>query len=112
MEANEKCDVYSFGVLTLEIIMGMHPGEFISSLRETSIAQNLLLKDVLDPRLPLPTKSIVEGVILIAKLAFACLNENPQFRPTMEQVSMELMRPKSDLVDQFATITIRQFLRD
>ncbi|KAK9930096.1 hypothetical protein M0R45_027153 [Rubus argutus] len=32
MEVNEKCDVYSFGVLALETIMGRHPGDLISSL--------------------------------------------------------------------------------
>ncbi|CDP11414.1 unnamed protein product [Coffea canephora] len=30
LEVNEKCDVYSFGVLALEVIMGKHPGDFIS----------------------------------------------------------------------------------
>ncbi|KAL3504512.1 hypothetical protein ACH5RR_034353 [Cinchona calisaya] len=32
MKVNEKCDFYSFGVLTLEVIMGKHPGDFISSM--------------------------------------------------------------------------------
>ncbi|KAF3455562.1 hypothetical protein FNV43_RR00194 [Rhamnella rubrinervis] len=32
MEVNEKCDVYSFGIVTLEVIMGSHPGDLISSL--------------------------------------------------------------------------------
>ena len=32
MEVNEKCDVYSFGVLAWEILLGKHPGDVISSL--------------------------------------------------------------------------------
>ncbi|PRQ52050.1 putative protein kinase RLK-Pelle-LRR-XI-1 family [Rosa chinensis] len=32
MEMNEKCDVYSFGVLTLEVIMGKHPGDLMISV--------------------------------------------------------------------------------
>ncbi|KAI9114105.1 hypothetical protein K1719_014755 [Acacia pycnantha] len=49
----------------------------------------------------------------VAKIAFSCLNENPQCRPTMEQVSRELVKtPKSHLLDQFHTITIGQLMRD
>ena len=37
MEVNEKCDiVYSFGVITLEVIMGNHPGDLISFLLSSS----------------------------------------------------------------------------
>ncbi|XP_059446603.1 MDIS1-interacting receptor like kinase 2-like [Corylus avellana] len=31
-EVNEKCDVYSFGMVALEVIMGRHPGSFISTI--------------------------------------------------------------------------------
>ncbi|PRQ41022.1 putative protein kinase RLK-Pelle-LRR-XI-1 family [Rosa chinensis] len=30
MAVTEKCDVYGFGVVALEIIIGRHPGELIS----------------------------------------------------------------------------------
>ncbi|XP_028751931.1 MDIS1-interacting receptor like kinase 2-like [Neltuma alba] len=111
--ANEKCDVYSFGVLTLEIIMGAHPTELISSLAENSTNNDLLLSDVLDPRLSSLTKPILDDVILVAKIAFSCLNETPQSRPTMEQVSIELARtPKSYSEDQFHAITIGQLMRE
>ncbi|KAK4275589.1 hypothetical protein QN277_018645 [Acacia crassicarpa] len=113
MKANEKCDIYSFGVLTLEIIMGEHPVELILSLAENSTTKDLLLKEVLDPRLYTLRKPVPREVILIAKIAFSCLNENPQSRPTMEQVSKELIRtPESHLLDQFYTITIGQLMRD
>ncbi|KAJ7969159.1 putative Receptor protein kinase [Quillaja saponaria] len=57
MKVNEKCDVYSYGVLTLEVVLGQHPGDLISSLFSPSsssvcsTARNLLLKYVLDQRL-------------------------------------------------------------
>ena len=89
LKANEKCDVYSFGVLALEIIMGKHPGDLISSFMSPStapMANNLLLIDILDQRLPHPTNPIVEEVILIARLAFSCLRTSPRSRPTMDQV--------------------------
>nr|GMD94105.1 probable leucine-rich repeat receptor-like protein kinase At1g35710 [Ipomoea batatas] len=57
MEVTEKCDVYSFGVLALEVIMGKHPGDLITSIFSSPISTDgTLLKDVLDPRLSTPTK--------------------------------------------------------
>ncbi|XP_061362661.1 MDIS1-interacting receptor like kinase 2-like [Gastrolobium bilobum] len=111
MKMNEKCDVFSFGVLSLEILMGKHPGDLISSLSSsstTSMSYDLLLIDVLDERPHQPVKPIVGDVILIARLAFSCLNENPSSRPTMDQVSKELAMRKSPLEDQFPLIKLGQ----
>ncbi|CAL0314642.1 unnamed protein product [Lupinus luteus] len=112
MEVNEKCDAYSFGVLALEIIMGKHPGDLISLFMSSStvpIANNLLLIDTLDQRIPQPTKNPIVGeIILIAKLALTCLSINPHSRPTMEEVSKELDKGKSPLQDQLYTIRLGQ----
>ncbi|KAK4275645.1 hypothetical protein QN277_018688 [Acacia crassicarpa] len=115
MKANEKCDVYSFGVLTLEIIMGGHPAELLSYLAEKPTNYDLLFKDVVDPRLSIfrYKKPILDEVALVAKIAFSCLDENPHSRPTMEQVYTDLVRtPKSYLPAQFHTITIGQLIRN
>ncbi|KAK8662429.1 hypothetical protein V6N13_092003 [Hibiscus sabdariffa] len=34
MVVTEKCDVYSFGVLALETLMGKHPGKLLQNQRE------------------------------------------------------------------------------
>lgn len=110
---NEKCDVFSFGVLALEIIMGKHPGDLIFTLfssTEAPTAYNLLLKDVVDQRLELPENSVVKDVILIAKIAFSCLSESPRSRPTMEQVYNMFVMSKSSLMDTFRIITLGQLL--
>ncbi|KAG4382274.1 hypothetical protein GLYMA_14G048301v4 [Glycine max] len=114
MEVNEKCDVFSFGVLCLEIMMGKHPGDLISSLLSPSAmpsVSNLLLKDVLEQRLPHPEKPVVKEVILIAKITLACLSESPRFRPSMEQVYNEFVMPRSSSVNLLSMITLGQ-LRD
>ncbi|KAG5560019.1 hypothetical protein RHGRI_003336 [Rhododendron griersonianum] len=55
MEVNEKLDVYSFGVLTLEVVMGRHPGDIISSLSSSTFdssppsSYGIFVKNVLDP---------------------------------------------------------------
>ncbi|KAL2317006.1 hypothetical protein Fmac_030882 [Flemingia macrophylla] len=115
MEVNEKCDVFSFGVLCLEIIMGKHPGDFISSLFSssgTSSVSNLLLKDVLDQRLPQPVNLIVEEVIMIAKIAFACSSESPRLRPSMEQVHNEFLMPTLSSMDPLFMLTLGQLVNN
>ncbi|KAK4270654.1 hypothetical protein QN277_019433 [Acacia crassicarpa] len=62
-KVTEKCDVYSFGVLALEIIMGKHPRDLIMSFIDspTIVAHDLNLKEVLDQRLNYPRGSVAEG---------------------------------------------------
>nr|GME07529.1 MDIS1-interacting receptor like kinase 2-like [Ipomoea batatas] len=109
MEVNEKCDVFSFGVVVLEVIMGRHPGELVSSISSSSLSenQNVVLKEVLDPRLSSPGKHEAEELVLIAKIAFACLNFNPGSRPTMFQVSA-LLSKKMQPSNLFPHITLSQ----
>ncbi|XP_034699513.1 MDIS1-interacting receptor like kinase 2-like [Vitis riparia] len=94
LEVNDKTDVFSFGVVTLEVLMGRHPGDLISYLSSSSPSSSAsyfsLLKDVLDPRLSPPSDQVVEDVVFVMKLAFACLHANPKSRPTMRQVSQAL----------------------
>ncbi|XP_002274434.3 MDIS1-interacting receptor like kinase 2 [Vitis vinifera] len=94
LEVNDKTDVFSFGVVTLEVLMGRHPGDLISYLSSSSPSSSTsyfsLLKDVLDPRLSPPTDQVVEEVVFAMKLAFTCLHANPKSRPTMRQVSQAL----------------------
>ena len=109
MVLTEKCDAYSFGVVALETIMGMHPGELLSSLSLSSSNQDVMLKDVLDPCLLPPTdKRDVQDIALVATIAFACLHSNPKSRPTMESVSQKFLSHKAILVKPFREISISQ----
>ncbi|KAM3731379.1 hypothetical protein ACB098_12G159200 [Castanea mollissima] len=99
MEVNDKCDIYSFGVVTLEVIMGRHPSDIIlisllsaslSSLTSTN-PHHMLLKDMLDQRITLPTYEVAEEVVFMTKIALACLHVSPHSRPTMQQVSHKLL---------------------
>lgn len=112
LEVNEKCDVYSFGMVSLEVIMGKHPRDLISVLfsSSSSVAHNIPLKDVLDQRLVSPRKQDAEGVILVAKLAFACLQTNPQSRPTMQQVSQHLSAQRATLPTIFSRIALEEIV--
>ncbi|XP_048332820.2 probable leucine-rich repeat receptor-like protein kinase At1g35710 [Ziziphus jujuba] len=61
MEVNEEIDVYSFGVITLEVIMGKHQGDLISCLLPSPLqAVDVLLNDVLDQCLSPPRRGIAD----------------------------------------------------
>ncbi|KAI3755111.1 hypothetical protein L1987_54905 [Smallanthus sonchifolius] len=68
MKVREKCDVYSFGVLALEIIKGEHPGDIITSLA-SSTTEAVKFKHMVDHRLlvPLPIiKEVLSSVLFLA----------------------------------------------
>ncbi|KAK9019252.1 hypothetical protein V6N11_053778 [Hibiscus sabdariffa] len=109
MVVAEKCDVYSFGVLTLEILMGKHPSDFLVSLSTLSF-NNIMLSDRLDPRLSLPSdRRVVEEIVFAATIAFACLRSNPKLRPTMKRVSQEfLCQKRAVAADHLQVISVLQ----
>ncbi|KAH7858527.1 hypothetical protein Vadar_025004 [Vaccinium darrowii] len=91
MAVTEKCDVFSFGVLTLEILMGSHPAELISNLYTSVDNGQIQLADILDTHLPPPTSQKFKGEMdSILNLAMCCLRVDPHSRPTMYEVSKVL----------------------
>ncbi|KAJ7949546.1 putative Receptor protein kinase [Quillaja saponaria] len=86
MVVTEKCDVYSFGILVLEVLMGKHPGDLISKIQILAV-ESINVKDVLDPRLPPPVyEKTVHELQLVMKLVVSCLQASPQSRPTMRSL--------------------------
>ncbi|WJX18921.1 non-specific serine/threonine protein kinase [Trifolium repens] len=66
MEVNKKCDVYSFGVLTLEILLGKHPRDIVSNFLYGGVCltpDGMSLIDNLDQRLSHPTNVIMKEVV-------------------------------------------------
>nr|GEW45455.1 MDIS1-interacting receptor like kinase 2-like [Tanacetum cinerariifolium] len=96
MKVTEKCDVYSFGVLVLEVIKGEHPGDIISSLTSSS-TNKVDIKDLLDHRLAVPLLEIEKVVTSILVLAIRCVNSDADARPTMYDVSQELASFPKDI---------------
>ncbi|KAJ0043425.1 hypothetical protein Pint_19262 [Pistacia integerrima] len=108
MVVTEKCDVYSFGVVALETLMGGHPGELLSLLSSSS-SQNIMLIDVLDPRLPPPVgRNSCAGYWSYFKNNICLLMFEPKSRPSMHMVSREFLGPKTALAKPFHEISISE----
>jgi serine/threonine protein kinase len=86
----EKCDVYSFGVLVLELFLGSHPGDLLSSIYSTTNKNDLCLKDLLDSRLELPGAETAREIYGVLSVAVRCLEPNPSHRPTARRASDDL----------------------
>ncbi|KAM3379864.1 hypothetical protein P3S68_012278 [Capsicum galapagoense] len=76
MKVTQMCDVYSFGVLALEIIKGKHLGEYITVLANSSTMDHQV-----QIHLDFPYPEV---------LASSYLVETPKSRPTMQFISHKL----------------------
>jgi len=92
MKVTEKCDIYSFGVVLLELITGQSPiqpleqgGDLVNWVRRSM--QNMMpASTVFDHRLDLSSRRTVEEMALVLKIALFCTSESPFDRPTMREV--------------------------
>lgn len=89
MKVTEKCDVYSFGIVALQILAGRYPHELLLCIESRNLEK--LLVDVLDTRLAPPSGSTMQLLVLIISLSLKCIDEDPKCRPTMHQVCSELL---------------------
>ncbi|KAI3872986.1 hypothetical protein MKW92_025135 [Papaver armeniacum] len=125
MKVTEKCDVYSFGVLVLEVLHGRHPSEIItllspellptSSSTSTSNVpvKTIMLKDILDECLEAPTDAVKKEIMYLVKVGLSCLRGDLHRRPTMQEVSVELSRSalsRPSFGNPFETVTLGDLL--
>ncbi|MBA0837416.1 hypothetical protein Goarm_009576 [Gossypium armourianum] len=88
---NERSDVYSFGILLMEIISGRTPVDYSRPQGEVNLVEwiksmvsNRNAEGVLDPRLPeKPSSRALKRALLVA---LRCVDPNAQKRPKMGHV--------------------------
>lgn len=88
---NEKSDIYSFGILIMEIITGRSPVDYSRPPGEVNLVDwlksmvgNRKAEEVVDPKLPeMPSSKALKRVILVA---LRCVDPAAQKRPKMGHV--------------------------
>lgn len=99
MKITEKSDVYSYGVVVLEVLTGKQP-------IDPTIPDGLHIVDwvrqkrggvgVLDPSLQARPESEIEEMLQTIGVALLCVNPSPDDRPTMKDVAAMLKEIKQE----------------
>ncbi|KAJ7976834.1 Receptor protein kinase-like protein [Quillaja saponaria] len=96
----QKCDVYSFGIVLLEILTGQLPdsgpendGKVLENYVRKAFREERPLSEIIDPAL-LREVSSKKQVIAAFHIALNCTELDPELRPRMRTVSESLDRIK------------------
>ncbi|TXG57328.1 hypothetical protein EZV62_018641 [Acer yangbiense] len=102
-QLTDKSDVYSFGVVLIELISSMPAVDISRHRHEINLAnlainriQKQAVDELVDPCLGFHSDEEVKRTATsVAELAFLCLQQNKEMRPSMDVVLEELQRIKS-----------------
>ncbi|XP_039035417.1 LEAF RUST 10 DISEASE-RESISTANCE LOCUS RECEPTOR-LIKE PROTEIN KINASE-like 1.1 [Hibiscus syriacus] len=103
-QLTEKSDVYSFGVVLIELISSMPAVDISRHRHEINLAtlainkiQKCAFDELIDTHLGYKSCEQVTGMTtLVAELAFRCLQQEKELRPSMQEVLVELQIIQSD----------------
>ncbi|KAI3768116.1 hypothetical protein L2E82_18548 [Cichorium intybus] len=112
-QLTDKSDVYSYGVVLIELISSLQAVDTnrhrldinLANMAVTKI-QNHLLDELVDKSIWLETDGQVRRMItLVAELAFRCLQQEKDLRPTMKEV-VEILRGIRDNTEKPEVVDI------
>lgn len=92
LKVDEKSDVYSYGVVLMELLTGKKPlepefGDSIDIMEwmRRKMREKKPLEEALDPSVG-NTKHVQEEMLLVLRIALLCTAKLPKDRPTMRDV--------------------------
>lgn len=112
-EVSESCDVYSFGVLLLQLVSGKKPIEKVDSAQKVAITEWALplvregkFSEIVDSRL---NGDYVEGELkMLVLVGLVCAQNEPEKRPTMLEVAALI---KGEMKEKMAVIENDEMFR-
>ncbi|CAN4093443.1 unnamed protein product [Withania somnifera] len=100
LKVDEKSDIYSFGVVLMELLTGKRPldpefGESVDIVEwfRMKVRDNKPLEEALDPNVG-ATQHVQEEMLLVLRVAILCIAKLPKDRPSMRDVLTMLEEAK------------------